>query len=88
VRSTHERIDGAGYPDGLTGDEIPICSRIIAVVDAYDAMTSNRPYRPATSASMALNELRRHAGGQFDRVVVEAFAIALARHATTSAKAA
>jgi two-component system cell cycle response regulator len=88
VRSTHERIDGAGYPDGLTGDEIPICSRIIAVVDAYDAMTSDRPYRPATSASMALNELRRHAGGQFDRVVVEAFAIALARHATTSAKAA
>ena len=81
VRAAHERPDGGGYPDGLHLDEIPICSRIIAVVDAYDAMTSDRPYRQAIPATAALAELRRHAGTQFDPGVVEAFATALAGHA-------
>jgi diguanylate cyclase (GGDEF)-like protein len=78
VRSAHERCDGAGYPDGLTRDEIPICSRIIAVVDAFDAMTNDRPYRHAASSAAALAELHRHSGTQFDPAVVDAFAIALA----------
>ncbi len=73
VRSVHERIDGTGYPDGLRGDEIPICSRIIAVVDAYDAMTTDRPYQMAMSATDAVAELRISAGTQFDPVVVNAF---------------
>ena len=77
VRSAHERTDGTGYPDQLAGDQIPICSRIIAVVDAYDAMTSNRPYRKAASATAALTELRRCAGTQFDPQIVEAFSTAL-----------
>jgi PAS domain S-box-containing protein/diguanylate cyclase (GGDEF)-like protein len=79
IRSTHERFDGTGYPDRLGGDEIPLASRIIAVCDAYDAMTSNRPYRTAMSVEGALSELRRNAGGQFDPEVVEAFVTAL-RH--------
>ena len=77
VRAAHERADGAGYPDGLTLDEIPICSRIIAVVDAFDAMTNDRPYRQATSSRAALAELRRNAGTQFDPAVVAAFALVL-----------
>jgi diguanylate cyclase (GGDEF)-like protein len=77
VRAAHERPDGGGYPDGLHLDEIPICSRIIAVVDAYDAMTSNRPYRDATTTTRALAELHRHAGTQFDPSVVDAFAVVL-----------
>jgi diguanylate cyclase (GGDEF)-like protein len=88
VRSAHERVDGAGYPDGLTLDQIPICSRIIAVVDAYDAMTSDRPYRKAGSTAAALNELRRHAGTQFDPLVVTAFTTALAGLKPTTAQAA
>ena len=78
VRSVHERVDGAGYPDGLRGDEIPICSRIIAVVDAFDAMTNDRPYRAAIPTDAALAEIHRHAGTQFDAKVVEAFAAELA----------
>ncbi len=78
VRSVHERVDGAGYPNGLRGDEIPICSRIIAVVDAFDAMTSDRSYRKAMPTEAALAELHRHAGTQFDPKVVEAFAAELA----------
>jgi diguanylate cyclase (GGDEF)-like protein/PAS domain S-box-containing protein len=73
IRSTHERFDGTGYPDALGGAAIPLASRIIAVCDAYDAMTSNRPYRTAMSVEGALSELRRNAGGQFDPDVVEAF---------------
>ncbi len=88
VRSAHERTDGTGYPDRLAGDQIPICSRIIAVVDAYDAMTSDRPYRKAGSAAAALAELRRCAGTQFDPHVVEAFATALAERSIPSANAA
>ena len=73
VRSSHERIDGAGYPDGLAGEAIPLGSRIIAVCDAYDAMTCDRPYRLAMAPAKALEELRRSAGTQFDPLVVEAF---------------
>jgi two-component system cell cycle response regulator len=86
VRSSHERPDGTGYPDGLRLDEIPICSRVIAVVDAFDAMTSDRPYRSAMPSEAALDELYRHAGTQFDPEVVEAFAVVLA--GTTAVQAA
>lgn len=67
----HERMDGSGYPDGLHGEEIAIAARIISVVDAYDAMTSPRPYRNAVSPPEALEELRRHAGSQFDTDIVD-----------------
>jgi two-component system, cell cycle response regulator len=72
VRATHERFDGAG-PDGLAGEDIPLVVRIVAVCDAFDAMTSTRPYRPALSVDEALAELRRCAGTQFDPAVVAAF---------------
>jgi diguanylate cyclase (GGDEF)-like protein len=73
VRSTHERWDGRGYPDGLAGEEIPLGARIVAVCDAYDSMVSDRPYRAALSHMWACRELRRWAGTQFDPAVVEAF---------------
>ncbi len=78
IRSTHERVDGTGYPDGLQGDQIPICSRIVAVVDAYDAMASDRPYQSAMTAEDAISELYHCAGTQFDPAVVKAFTVALA----------
>ena len=74
VRATHERIDGAGYPDRLAGNEIPLGARIVAVCSSYDAMISSRAYRPALSHEQAVDELRRAAGSQFDPDVVEAFA--------------
>ena len=85
VRSTHERWDGGGYPDGLAGEQIPLGARIIAVCDAFDAMTSTRPYPAAISHEEALTELRRCAGQQFDAGVVAAFEQVLAggRDATT-----
>ena len=73
VRSSHERYDGDGYPDGLRGEAIPIGARIIDVCDAFDAMTSDRPYRVAMTPEDALAELRRCAGSQFDPAVVAAF---------------
>ena len=73
VRATHERWDGAGYGDGLAQTSIPLAARIIAVCDAYAAMTSDRPYRHAISSEAALAELRRCAGSQFDPAVVAAF---------------
>jgi diguanylate cyclase (GGDEF)-like protein len=73
IRSSHERIDGHGYPDGLAGENIPLGSRIIAVCDAYAAMTSERAYRAAIGADAALEELQLNAGTQFDTTVVEAF---------------
>lgn len=69
----HERYDGTGYPDGLTGEEIPLAARIFAVADAFDAMTSQRPYRRAHSVESARLELRRCSGTQFDPEVVDAF---------------
>lgn len=73
VRASHEHYDGHGYPDGLAGEWIPIQSRIVAVCDAYSAMTTDRPYRPAMRSGDALEELRRCAGTQFDPQVVTAF---------------
>jgi diguanylate cyclase (GGDEF)-like protein len=78
VRHSHERWDGAGYPDRLAGEDIPVGARIIAVCDTYDAITSDRPYRPGRTPEEALAEVRRHAGMQFDPVIVEAFTAALA----------
>jgi len=66
VRASHERWDGAGYPDRLAGEEIPLVSRIIAVCDAFVAMTSPRPYRATMNEQQALLEIARHAGTQFD----------------------
>jgi two-component system, cell cycle response regulator len=73
VRSTHERHDGGGYPDGLAGEEIPLGARIVAVCDAFDAMTRTRSYREAIAPELALAELQRCAGEQFDPAVVNAF---------------
>ena len=75
VRAHHERPDGAGYPHGLRGDEIPIQARILAVADAYDAMVTDRPYSPALSREEAHEELRRGSGTQFDSEVVSAFLV-------------
>ncbi len=72
VEQHHERIDGSGYPFGLKGEDILLEARIVAAVDAFDAMTSDRPYRPRMAEGDALAELRRCAGTQFDPVVVEA----------------
>ncbi len=73
VRHHHERYDGAGYPDGLAGDDIPLAARIIAVVDAFDAMTCERPYRKAMTRVEALAELRDEARAQFDPGFVDIF---------------
>ena len=73
ARSHHERLDGSGFPDALKGDQIPLEARIISVVDAFDAMTTNRAYRRPRPADEALQELRRCAGVHFDPAVVEAF---------------
>jgi two-component system, cell cycle response regulator len=73
VRSSHERWDGTGYPDKLTQQQIPVGSRIVAVADAFDAMTAQRPYNAAITPELALTELRNCAGTQFDPVVVDAF---------------
>ena len=88
VRSSHERFDGAGYPDGLAREEIPLGARIIAVCDAYDAMVSDRAYRRALPPEHALDELRRCAGTQFDPDVVRAFIVTLARAGSGPARAA
>jgi len=74
VRSSHERFDGKGYPDGLAGTAIPLASRIIFICDAFDAMTSERPYATAMTPKAALDELQRNAGTQFDPLAVAAFA--------------
>ncbi len=65
VRAEHERWDGAGYPDGLAGDRIPLAARIVLACDAYHAMTSDRPYRTAMSADHAITEVERNIGTQF-----------------------
>lgn len=73
VRSHHERFDGRGYPDGLMGENIPLASRIILVVDTFDAMTWSRPYRKGLSKEVAYKELQEFAGRQFDPRLVEVF---------------
>jgi putative two-component system response regulator len=73
VRHHHERYDGTGYPDGLSGEEIPLAARILAVADSYDAIISGRPYRRPESVPAACDEIRRHKGSQFDPKVVSAF---------------
>jgi len=73
VRSHHERVDGKGYPDGLRGEEIPLPARVLAAADAFDAMTTNRPYRGRLPLDRALSEMVRCSGAQFDAVVVRAF---------------
>lgn len=73
VRSHHESYDGSGYPEGLMHEEIPLMGRIIAVADAFDAMTSERPYRAAKTQEEAIVELLRCSGSQFDPIVVEIF---------------
>jgi putative nucleotidyltransferase with HDIG domain len=78
VRSSHERWDGTGYPDGLAGEGIPLGARIIAICDAYDAMTDERPYRGARSRAEALEELRQGAGVRYDPTLVAVFLTAVA----------
>ncbi len=78
VRHHHERIDGQGYPDGFADEEIPLVSRIIAVADAYNAMTSDRPYRDAMPSRVARLRLAQAVESQFDTAVVAAFEAILA----------
>jgi two-component system cell cycle response regulator len=86
VRSSHERFDGNGYPDGIRGHEIPLGARIVSVCDAYDAMTSERPYQRPLDHDGAIAELRRCAGTQFDPTVVEAFCRVSARATADAAE--
>jgi two-component system cell cycle response regulator len=81
VRSSHEAFDGSGYPDGLAGAEIPLGARIIAICDAYDAMTSTRPNAPSKTTAEALTELRRCAGTQFDPAIIATFEQIIAERA-------
>ena len=76
VRSSHERLDGRGYPDGLAGEAIPLISRIVFVCDSWEAMTGGRAYRPPIGRAEALGELRMCRGSQFDPQVVDAFVAA------------
>ena len=73
VRHHHERVDGAGYPDGLGGDQIPLFARIIAIADAFVAMTSDRPYRRRRTREDAIHILAQGAGKQWDAVLVDQF---------------
>ena len=81
VRSSHERWDGSGYPDGLAGEDIPLGARIVSVCDAYRAMVEPRPYRGPLGHDAALAELRKHSGTQFDARCVAALEAALASRA-------
>jgi len=73
ILSHHEHWDGSGYPQGMKGREIPLLARILAIVDAYDAMTQNRPYRKAMTREAAIAEIKKHAGSQFDPELVKVF---------------
>jgi putative nucleotidyltransferase with HDIG domain len=73
VRHHHERWDGTGYPDGLAGDEIPLAARVFSIADTLDALTTDRPYRPASDWETARREIRRFSGKQFDPDAVAAF---------------
>ena len=73
IRHHHEKFDGSGYPDGLKGEQIPLPARLFAVMDVFDALTSNRPYRPAWSKQEAINYVRDQSGRHFDPNVVSQF---------------
>jgi len=73
IISHHEKFDGQGYPRGISGESIPIWGRVICIADAFDAMTTDRPYRKGLSMDQALYELKKHAGTQFDPKLVELF---------------
>lgn len=73
IRHHHERYDGKGYPDGLSGEDIPFLARLVSIADTVDAITSSRPYRSAGTFEQVLEELKKYAGTQFDPVLVEAF---------------
>lgn len=77
IEHHHEHYDGKGYPSSLKGEQIPLGARILAVADAYDALTSERPYRPAMSNGQVMETLKQGAGSQWDPIVVEAFLSAL-----------
>ncbi len=85
VRASHERVDGTGYPDGLAGDRIPLAARIVAACDAFDSMTTDRPYRPAMTVDAARRELVSAAGTQFDPLVVATLERLLAQERTQAA---
>jgi HD-GYP domain-containing protein (c-di-GMP phosphodiesterase class II) len=84
VRSSHERWDGGGYPDGKAGEDIPLAARIVFVCSAFQDMTTQRSHRPALTAEQALRELERCAATQFDPAVVAAFVGAFSDHADTA----
>jgi hypothetical protein len=84
VRSCHERYDGSGYPDGLTGEDIPLVARIVRCCDAFHAMTSDRAYRKALSQDAALAELEANSGAQFDPEVVAALTAVVGGESTCS----
>jgi putative nucleotidyltransferase with HDIG domain len=86
ARNHHERFDGKGYPDGLKGSKIPLAARILSVADAFDAMTSDRPYRRALSQEVAAAEITRNAGSQFCPDVVAALEVCLSRPARSSGR--
>jgi ribonuclease P protein subunit RPR2 len=75
IRHHHERWDGTGYPDGLAGDAIPLSARIFAVADTFDALTTNRPYRPASTTAVARDIIQQGVGTHFDPAVIEAFVL-------------
>ena len=85
ARTHHERWDGSGYPSGLSGPQIPLSGRVVAVADVFDALTNERPYKEAWSQEAALDEIRAQAGRQFDPQVVEAFMRVMARRASEAA---
>lgn len=86
VRAHHEHYDGSGYPNGLRGEEIPLAARILAVVDAFDAITSDRPYREAQSEEIAIREIMQHRGTQFDPEVVDSLLRVLGRRVEAPAE--
>ncbi len=76
----HERVDGKGYPEGICGEEIPLGARVIAIADSFDAMVSHRVYRKALTPKLALEEIQRCSGSQFDKELSDLFASQLRKH--------